>query len=267
MTDFFLRWLPQSAFPYPMKEAEEPTGIYQHHRRRAMEYTTWFDSTELVGYMVRSPLSNHNWAYRARVKTFNAKEMDEKLKGAFHSGLLWTVSGALYFGLGWDWRTMLWILGIPVAVTEGLSYFQDVAFRQLCPQDDKAKWQAKVQDLVNAGDSQMVQRANQENGDIEFLAGKMHHEYWVDNIPRLQGISLVYSATGGAALNRFISKGGYKQSYLMIALGLLAMYPLVAITNTYLEAKDKVQAGGSQVSHAAHLLGALIGYYTSYFLA
>lgn len=259
--DFFLRWLPDSAFPYPIPhvEEEEATGVYQSHRRRAMEYTTWMDATSVVGYMIRSPLSGHNYAYRARVKTWNAEKLAQAYEGAFVSGALWTALGVIYLRVGWNWRLAMWVLGLSMGATEGLSLVSDVAFRQLCPEDDVKKFQQTVQKFVDQNVGNFKEQAEFYGGDVEFLAGKIHHTYWVDKIPRLQGISLVYSATGAAALHRLLLRGGYKQSWLNIILGVAAAYPVYVITREYIKTGNKTLAGGEQVSHTAHALGALIG--------
>ena len=267
MEEFFMRWLPTSAFPYAIEHPEEPTGAYQvHSRRRAMEYSTWMDATSLVGYMIKSPLSGHNYAYRARVKTWNMEKNAKAYEEAFHSGLIWTILGVLYLRVGWSWRLSMWVYGLSMGVTEGLSGFYDYAFRQLCPEDDPKKWQDTIQKLVDQGSKPWIAQVENEGGDVEFLAGKIHHLYWVDGIPRLQGISLVYSATGAASLHRLLMRGGYKQSWINLLLAVGACFPVYAITREYIKTGDKLLAGGEQVSHSAHLLGALLGAAVSWWM-
>ena len=250
--------------PITEHHQQENRGAYQ--RRRAMEYNTWMDGTSLVGYNVKSPLSGHNYGYRARVKTWNKENEEKRYDPMFEKGLSWTLLGVLYVYLGWGWRTMLLVLGVPVAVTEVVSLKLNSDFEKLSPKDDKPKWQAEVQKMVDSGNTWWKQQAEWYGGDIQFLAGKKHHEYWVDGIPKAQGISLVFSATGAASLHRLLLRGGLKKGLGMVALGALAAgIPLYSITKWYLDdVKKSVDSGGSQTSHLAHGLGAALGTLTSF---
>jgi len=82
-----------------------------------MEYTTWMDATSVVGYMVRSPLSGHNYAYKARVKTWNAEKLAKE--EAFVYGAILTALGLIYLRVGWNWRLAMWVLGASVGLPKG----------------------------------------------------------------------------------------------------------------------------------------------------
>jgi len=129
----------------------------------------------------------------------------------------------------------------------------------MCPEDNPQKFQEVMQKVFDDGVEPLKSAVDEYGGDVEFYTGKMHHEYWVDGIPRAQGISIVYSATGGAALHRLLLRGGYKQSWLNILLGLAACYPIYSNVYVYLKVGNDRNAGGQQVSHLGHAVGVLLG--------